>query len=627
MADSFSCWVNPNASAAEVSTQLERLRTYTDISFDKAVLMAEDLAAYQVPTLSFNADEIAFDDFPISDPTGLVPELDEAIVTMPSLPEPPSLQMPSGPASPGPAPERPADAAPPVFGLAPTVYDPTFGPAPTTDLPDVPVYGDYTGDIPEPELYDITLPAVPDIDIDGIKFEALRPIFTAVEPDAADFNYVEQAYDPLMVDQLVAKMTTMLNGENGIPAPVVTAIWSREIERESEQAARAEQEVIDDWAARGFSRPGGPVESLLHRIRQNSQNQRNTLGRDVAIKEIDVLLDQLKFAVSNGIALEQVWVGLYSSVQDRRLQAAQVAVNIAIAVFNAKVSLFNAEMQAYQIDANVYRERIQAEIAKIQVYAEQIRAQSLIGQLNQQLVDIYRARLSAVETNVRVFAAMIQAYSAQIDGERLKLETYRTTIEAEQAKLQASNIEAQIFSQLVQAESIKQQASLTRAQAYTANVSAWSAQYQALIDKFKAEMQKIDGEVRLYDARIRGVEGVLAVARTRIEEVSTRNQSRIQGFTAITEAASTVNDAQARRALARNETNKANAEISLKNGEINMTNATRVSELLLEAIQGAARVLTQLASGAMSAGSVSASITDSTTAGSSCSYSTSQVIE
>lgn len=627
MADAFTCWVNPNQSAAEVATQMDLFRQYSSSAFERAMLLTDDLAQYNVPRLTFDAGDIDYASFPISDPTGLVPDLEFSAVNLPSVPVAPSLVLPAPIGDPGPLPERPADAPAPVFGPAPTVYQPTFGLAPTIVYPDVPEYGDYTGDIPDPNLHEIVLPDVPIIDIDGIVFNGVKPVFDAEEPDANDFDYTEQAYSPLMVDQVVAKLTTMLNGENGIPAPVVTQIWSREADREAEQAFRAEQEAREDWAARGFTRPGGPVAALLQRVRQNSQNQRNAQSRDVAIKEIDVLLDQLKFAVAQGIALEQTWIGLYTSVQDRRLQAAQVAVNIAIAVFNAKVSLFNAEMQAFQIEAQVYRERVQAEVAKVQVYAEQVRAQSLIGQLNQQEVELYVSRLRAVETNVRVYLGFVETYTAQLNGERMKLDVYRTTLEAESTKLQASAIESQIFGQLVQAENIKQQTALTRVQAYTANVTAWSTQYNALIERFRAEMSQVDGQVRIFDAQVRAVEGALGVARARIDEVSQRNQARIQGFTANTQAASVINDAQARRALARTDTNKANADIALKNGEINMANALRASELMLQALDAASRVLTGLASGAMAAGSVSAQISDSTSAQANCSYSTTQFVD
>lgn len=622
----FNCWVNPNRSAEEVGDQMTRLREYTEIAFDKAIQIGEQLTHYNVPSGSVPLQSISFDGFPISDPTSYIPDLDESNQPIPNAPNAPNITLPGALGNPGPAPDRPAEAPPPTFGVAPSIYTPVFGAAPTINYPTLGEYGDYTGDIPEPNLHAIVLPDAPAIDIDTISFDAIRPVFDAVEPDAADFNYVEEIYGQILSDEIKAKLQSMLNGQSGIPVEIERALWEREAEREAAQEFRAEQEVVEDWGARGFSRPGGIVSAELRRIRQNSWNQRNQKSRDVAIRTQDVLLEQLKFACTSGIALEDMWMRMFNSVQDRRLQAAQVAVNISIAVFNAKVSLFNAEMQGYQIDAQVYKERIEAEIAKVQVYAEQVRAQSLIGQLNQQEIEMYTARLSAVETNVRVYLGFIQAYTARLDGERIKLDVYRTQLEAENTKLQGSSLQVQAFGQLIQAESIKQQTYVSRAQIYQTNVSAWQTEYQALIEKFKVGLGYADTQVRVFDSTVRGLEAQLGVVRTRIDEVTSRNQAKVQAFSAIAQAAGITNDATARRALARTDTNRSIAELAIKVGDINITNTQRAAQINLEAIQAAARVLAQMASGAMAAGSVSANIQDSTSAGAQCSYNTQQTI-
>lgn len=626
MPDSFSCWVTPNSAGDEVRNQFEILRDYADVSFDKAMSLTDELVSFVVPNLSFHADLMEFSGFPISDPTGLVPELEEAEFGIISAPPPPTITMPGAMGNPGPVPDRPADAPPPVFGPAPDVYEPTFGLAPTVVMPEVPEYGDFAPDIPVPDMFPITLPDVPVIDLASITFVSTRPTFTDPPPDAGEFDYVAEDYTPLVMAEVKQKVLDMLNGASGIPAVIENAIFARETERDDETAFQIEQAIREDWASRGFKRPSGPLDKLLSQARQKTRDNRSAKSRETAIRIQDVLLEQLKTAMATGISMEDLWTRLYTTIQDRRLQAAQVTVNLAIAVFNAKVALFNAEMQAYQVDAEVYKTRIEAELGKLQVYSESIKAQALIGTLNQQLIDIYSKRLEAVNTNVRIFAALIDAYSAQINGEKLKLEVYKTTLEAESTKLQASSIEAQIYGQTIQAENIKQQTAATRVQAYLANVQAYSAQYQAIISRFTAEISRVEAEARVYDSQIRGVEAQLGVTRARVEEVTSRNQARIQGFVANTQAASTVNSAQAQLAEAKNSTNKANADIAIKNAEVNAENALRAKNILLEALQAASRVLTGVVSGAMAAGNVSAQIGDSTSATSQCTYSTTQHI-
>lgn len=630
MSDPFDCnGAVPNNAGAEVRSQLTALRRYADDAYNDALAVSHDLSTFAIPDLSFDSTQLSFTGFPISDPTGLTPDLEEAEFDVISAPPPPTITMPGAMGTPGPVPNRPADAPPPVFGAAPDVYEPTFGPAPTIVMPEVPEYGDFAPDIPVPDMFPITLPDIPVIDLASITFSSDRPTFTDPPPDAGEFDYVAEDYSPLVLAEVKQKVLDMLNGASGIPAAIESAIFARETERDDETAFQIEQAIREDWASRGFKRPSGPLDKLLGQARQKTRDNRSAKSRETAIRIQDVLLDQLKTAMATGISMEDLWTRLYTTIQDRRLQAAQVTVNLAIAVFNAKVALFNAEMQAYQVDAEVYKTRIEAELGKLQVYSESIKAQALIGTLNQQLIDIYSKRLEAVNTNVRIFAALIDAYSAQINGEKLKLEVYKTTLEAESTKLQASSIEAQIYGQTIQAENIKQQTAATRVQAYLANVQAYSTQYQAIISKFTAEISRVEAEARVYDSQIRGVEAQLGVTRVRIEEVTSRNQARIQGFVANTQAASTVNIAHAQLAEAKNATNKANADIAMKNAEINTGNALRAAGLLSEALQAGARVLTGIVSGAMAAGSVSANIQDSYSAqsSSSCSYSTTKHIE
>lgn len=620
----FSCAVNPNSAAAEVNTQMSRLREYTDVAFERSIDIATTLSQYSAPHGYVTPGEVSFNDFPIVDLLTNVPDLDDVNIVIPQPPPAPTLNFPDPLGDPGPLPDRPADAPPPIFGAAPSVYQPVFGDAPVIVYPDVPEYGDYTGDIPEPNLQAITLPEVPDIDLDSVVFDSVLPTFTATAPDPRDFNYAESDYMPYIIDEVKETTLAMLNGQSGIPAAIEQALWERESEREAEQELRAEQESFYTTAQRGFSRPQGVTNELILRAQQNNQNQRNQKSRDIAIRVQEVLISQLDKAVTAGIALEDIWMRLFNAVQDRRLQAARVAIDIAINVFNAEVSLFNARMQGYQIEAQVYRERVQALISKVQIYAEQIRAQSLVAQLNQQEVEVYTARLRAVEVNVRAYLGFIEAYTAQLNGERVKLDVYRTSLEAENTKLQASSLQSQIFGQLIQAESVKQQTYVSRTQAYVANVTAWSTQYQALIAGYNAELGYAETQVKAYDSTVRALEARLGVIRTEIDAVSSRNAARVQAFAALTGAAGTTNEAQARRALAKTENARANADIYIKSSEINVGNAQRASTITLEAITAASRVLSQLASGAMSAGNVSASIGDTTSATGSCSYITSQ---
>lgn len=625
MADGFfSCGVVPLGVSGPIFNQVSLMNTRVDGLLATTLELAEELSTYQIANLSFSVDpspvanytlrsvdnDVVFDEveFEELDP---VPTIGPATVTTPALP--------------GDAPEAPPDAPPIAMPVDPTLYHPAFGPAPVPVFPTVPTYGDLTSGIPFPELHPITLPDPPDVDF-GIPFTAVPPVFDATPPDAADFNYTEQSYDPLLVDEIKTTIQAMLAGTTGLPQVVEDALWARQATREAEQAAASTQEAFEEMATRGFTLPTGTLNAKLAKVRQNNQNQANALGRDVMIRVHEVLVDQLKFGVSQGIALENAWIGLYSDIQNRRLQAAQVAVNIAIAVYNALVAQHQAAAQVYRTEAEVYASRIQAELAKLQGYAEQIRAQQLIGQLNQQEIQIYTARLGAIETNVRVYLAEIEAYTQIIGGERLKLDTYRTTIEVELAKLQSSQQELQLWTGKIQGQELVQRAYQTRAQTYLGNVQAWRTKYEAQIDQQRGEIAALEAETSRFTARIQAITAQANYLVARGQAIIANNTSKVQRYSADAQWSSAYNSALAEKIRTINDANAQNTQVALKNGEINMQNGLAAAQTEEQALATATQVLAQMTAAFASNVNMNMQASDSTSFNQACSYQTSQIL-
>lgn len=622
--DFFSCGVSPIGAGPVIFNQVDIMNNRVDSLLQSSTALANDLASYQIANLSFNIDptviqsyvlrdvnvNIDFDDVDTDD-IGDVPSIAPASVSTPELPTD--------------APLQPADAPTPSIPPSPTAYHPSFGPAPTPIFPTTPSYSDLTSGVPFPTLYPITLPGAPSVDF-GIPFTATPPTFTAEAPDPALFDYTEQPYNALLVDEIKTVLQKMYAGETGLPRVVEDALFARAAQRESETAAAATQEAFEEMATRGFTLPNGMLQSKLMQTRQNSQNQKNNLSREVMIQIHNTLIDQLKFGIAQGIALENLWADLYNNIQNRRLQAAQVAVNIAISVYNALVAQYQAQAEVYKIQAEVYATRIQAELAKLQAYSEELRAQQLIGQLNQQQVDLYRAQLEAIETNVRVYLADIQAYTAKIEGEKLKLDTYRTQIETEQSKLSSSRLEFDIWNGQLSGQELVQRAFQTRAQTYLGNVQAWRTKYEVQIDRQRGEIAAIEAETARFVALVQGLAAKYNAIVQRGQLIVSNNTSKVQKFAAESTAAGAYNTALAEKFRMLNGANAQNTDLALKNGEINVQNALSARETMLHSLQVALQVLGQLAASMSSNVNMNASVGDSTNFSQACSYSTSQAI-
>jgi hypothetical protein len=621
----FSCGVAPIGVSGPVFNQVDIMNRRVDGLLATTLDLADDLSHYSVANFSFAIDPApvqsyvirSIDDGVVFDIVDLgtdfvIPDIGAVSITPVPLPTD--------------APPTPPDAPTPNIPNAPSAYHPTFGPAYTPIFGPVPTYEDLTSGIPFPTPRPITLPAPPDVNF-GIPFTATPPVFDAEPPDAADFDYTEQAYDPLLVSEIKTAIQSMLAGTSGLPRVVEDMLFARQAEREGEQADIAVQQARDDTATLGFTMPTGPLQSKLMQVRQKSQLQKNTFGRDVMIRVHEVLVDQFKFGVAQGIALENVWIGLYGDIQNRRLQAAQVAVNIAIAVYNARVAQYQAAAAVYKTEADVYAARIQAELAKLQGYAEQIRAQQLIGELNQQDIAIYTARLGAVETNVRVYLAEIEAYTSLANTEKVKLDAYRTTIDVEQSKLSASQLELQIWNGQVQGQGLIQQAYQTRAQVYLGNVQAWRAKYDAQIERQRGEIAALAAETERYTARVGAITAQANVQVAKGQLIISNNTAKLQKYTADAQWVSTYNTALAEKIRMINDANAQNTNLALKNSEINAQNGLAAVETEAHALQAGTQVLAQLTSSMASNVNMNMGVSDSTNFSQSCSYQTSQVFD
>lgn len=96
---------------------------------------------------------------------------------------------------------------------------------------------------------------------------------------------------------------TIENGGTGLPPHVEDQIWQRDRSRVLEETNRARDEVFASFAARGFPVPPG---AALHAIRLSQTEASNRIAqqsRDVAIKQAEIEIENIRFAVDKAINL------------------------------------------------------------------------------------------------------------------------------------------------------------------------------------------------------------------------------------------------------------------------------------------------------------------------------------
>lgn len=141
---------------------------------------------------------------------------------------------------------------------------------------------------------------------------------------------------------------TIVNGGTGIPADIERAIWDRARGREMVEATRLEQEALNQFAARGFSMPPGALAYRMMEVQQGATNKSATLSRDIAIKNVEIEIGNIKFAIEQGLRVRLAVISGIGDYIRAWMKPADDAVAYAQALVNAKEKLWNAASDYYR---------------------------------------------------------------------------------------------------------------------------------------------------------------------------------------------------------------------------------------------------------------------------------------
>lgn len=193
------------------------------------------------------------------------------------------------------------------------------------------------------------------------------------------------------------------NGGTGIKASVEAQIWARDRSRILKEAQRAEEEVLTSFASRRYPMPPGAAAHQIMMVRAQASDQIAAASRDVAIKQADMEIENVRFAVQQGIELyksamaaagdyikalsisSQVGMQLIPSITDSQSKLISAAseyyrARIAVSELRLKATQTNAEFDQQARKENVeltmdsIKQRVAAAISAAQAMATQAAA-------------------------------------------------------------------------------------------------------------------------------------------------------------------------------------------------------------------------------------------------------------
>ena len=226
-----------------------------------------------LPALSLSALDIGRDNKAI-DISELLGSLDISDLQLPEAPENPILNFPTLPSL--------------------NTFDLPIRPDINLDdieLPDRP-------EIVLPEIGELQQITLPVYEAEALPvFDELPPEFSVELPSDLD-SIMQQAKAVAATDYqtynkdnaiqpLVAEIRAWMSGTasgTGLPADIETALFNRARERNSRETERAVQEVIDQWASRGYSLPQGSTQKQIDAIRDDARLKSADLNRDIMVQ-------------------------------------------------------------------------------------------------------------------------------------------------------------------------------------------------------------------------------------------------------------------------------------------------------------------------------------------------------
>lgn len=491
-------------------------------------------------------------------------------------------------------------------------------PPPWTAPGDPPVRPD-VGEVNLPSRPIVALPSPPTLEEITIPtFDGLTlPTFDEVEPEFVGsalpgiLQWSEPTYEPEILDEVLTKLRLLWDGGSGLPPAVEQAIVERALAREDQIAKREIDAVSDEFSARGFTMPSGMQAARTDQMRQDLAVKKLALNRELTIKFAETQIENVRFAIQQGIAAENVFVNLFTNMANRMFEAAKFQIESQVQIYNAQVSLYNARINGYQIRAQVFDIRVKAALTELEVFKAEIEAEIARGQINEQRVRTYTAQVQAVQTEIEIFKAQMQGASVEAEVIRNQIEAYRADVAAYAERINADKVRFDAYEAQVRGEAAK--AGIVDAQA-----RAYAALIQGKSTIADIEAKRADVYIQRNRLRLEGYVAELDAEKTRIQSQVAVIQAGASAYTA---------DTQRFAAQATAETAKAQVEVSAKEAELrtnisfyqaqvqayvsNMEQLIRQASLIVDALKAAGSIASTLAAGAMAGVHVGATLSGS----------------
>jgi hypothetical protein len=431
----------------------------------------------------------------------------------------------------------------------------------------------------EPSLYNLTLPTAPVLNL--VEFAGVLPE-PLEEPPETSFNFSEVAYGSPLNTELKEKFLGYIMDQTrtNLEPSIEQQQWDQFREDQATSVKVGVAAVKRSYARAGWAEPTGSEMEEVFSIFEKSAMGDIKRSREITKEQLKLEQENLHFNIGKALEYEGQLINLHNEVQQRSLEAAIFTIDSAVALYEIKVEYIKANIALFTTQAEVYATRIQAEIAKVEIFKAQLKGLKLLGKLNKQDIDLYKARIKAVVASFELYKLELMGIKTQIEGDSLKVQNFGVAIKAFAAEVKAKALEFDGYTTALTGEEIKAKIYDSLVSAYSKEVSAYKAEVGAAAKKLEADIkvnvtapieiskQSLDSFSALVDAELARIDAIVDHNKNETQlfsaEVEGENariksavniyKSEVDGFRSTIERDSTI-------ALAKNATNKATAKI------------------------------------------------------------------
>lgn len=303
-------------------------------------------------------------------------------------------------------------------------------------------------------------------DVDTVLADVLARLAALMDemPEYADvsvedrFLVLLEQYTTSLADKLTAVLeaspsTALLNsrleemlavGSIGMPAAVEQAMRDRADDQLTRQAGQAQREAADEWAAKGFSLPGGVLDAKLAAIRQQAGDKEAELNRDTYIEAAKWEQDARKFGIESGLKYQSMLresffkqIDLAKTIAET-WQEQQIKVALAlIDVYKARIEAWGQAAEALgkigSAAAIIIKSKLDEQLALVELYKAQLMGES----------ERVGAEIKIVDADTRIYGMKLETEKSKVDVQ-LKLEDQDLELKKLDTSIELKNKELEL---------------------------------------------------------------------------------------------------------------------------------------------------------------------------------------